>query len=55
MRLFKPEMVEDHVLYHAMVVVRCTKQRAYIPAAVLHDDVLWVAANLKHTVDDVGL
>ena len=42
----KPETIEDHGLYHATVVSRCTSKAMSIPAAVL-GDVLWVAALSK--------
>ena len=39
--LCKPKTIEDHMLYHATVVSRCTSKVMSLPAAVLRD-VLWV-------------
>ena len=54
--LCKSETIEDHVLYHATVVVsRCTSKAMSLHAADLRDIVLWVTAlvYLKYTVDCV--
>ena len=37
MWLCKSETIEDHVLYHATVVSRCTSKAMSLPAAVLRD------------------
>ena len=42
--LCKSETIEDHVLYHATVVSRCTSKAMSLPAAILRD-VLWVTAS----------
>ena len=44
--LCKSETIEDHVLYHATVVSRCTSKGMSLPAAVLRD-VLWVTTLSK--------
>ena len=44
--LCKSETIEDHVLYHATVVGRCTSKAISLPAAVLRG-VLWVTALSK--------
>ena len=41
--LCKSETIEDHVLYHATVVSRCTSKTMSLPAAVL-SNVLWVTS-----------
>ena len=43
--LCKPETIENHELYHATVVSRCTSKAMNLPAAVLRE-VLWVTALL---------
>ena len=44
--LCKSETIENHVLYHASVVSRCTSKAVSLPAAVLRD-VLWLTALSK--------
>ena len=46
MWLCKSETIEDHVLYHATVVSRCTSKAMSLPEAVLRD-VLWLTALSK--------
>ena len=46
MWLYKSETIEDHVLYQATVVSRCTSKAMSLPAAVLRD-VLWMTALSK--------